>query len=272
MATVPHRFSPGEVASSSEMNENFDYFASMIGDQTSQDGFRPNGPILVGPNAQLAGRNADFLHIGWNADQYLQGATAKVRRIADGKAATFLRVGSDGFSVWTTSSTQGDLQAQAHEVFGVHATTGDDYIFIHPTWRFHQSKAMPWKTDHVRTTYVAFSNPVTLYEGGWHGGGPKNHNVFNHGVPKQAIAVEVLVYATATPNSGAAVKLMQGASQPHQKTGFICHAYGGNAAHYGRSGAQGKVLIGRDAYAGQIVEQRTAAVESLSIYVQGYYI
>lgn len=268
---VPNIFEPGEVASSAEVNQNFDHLSALLGDGSNGDELRPPGPILLNEVGQLAARDKTFLQIGWNINQYLDGTTPKVERIESGKRATALRIGEGGFEVWTTGTTDGDLQTQLVKVFAISAREGTDYMFFSPWWHMTVSDGQPQNHGDYRLTYVPLKEPRAIYENVWRGAKTVEHKAATYGVPSNAVAIQCVVYATATTASGAAIHLYK-AGATHYKYGFICHAYGGNAANYGRSSAQGMVMLGEGAHAGKFIERRTASFETASIFVQGFFI
>jgi hypothetical protein len=269
---LPYTFLTGTVASSAEVNANFNYIMSFFGDATSPDQFQPKGTFRTGAYGQIAGFLPSNVHLGWNVEQYSSGGKTLVRRFADKKPASMVHLGEAGFRVFTTGETTGNLEPQLKETLAVRMENKERWVYIDNAVSIRGSNTRPLELDNTRLTYVAFSEPRTIMEGKWQGVGDDTINAFSYGVPSNAYAVELMVYATATTSSGAAYKLMRAEAKPHQRTGFITHAYGGNAAMYGRTANQGKVLMGRGAYAGKITVNKTASFSEVSVYVQGYYI
>lgn len=269
---LPFTFLSGTVASSAEVNANFEYIMSFFGDATSPEEFFPKGTFRTGNMGQMSGYDNNFVHLGWNVEQYKSGNSVAVRRFENGKMATLLRIGHNGFQVLTANQTSGTLAPQLTETFRVGMTKSLNFVYVNQNAPIVGNLADLTKLQNLRLTYVAFDDPKVVMEGKWQGAGSEQIDVTKYGVPRHAKAVEFMVYATATANSGAAYKLMRMEAKPHQKTGFITHAYGGNAAYFGRTSNQGKVLVGTGSYAGKVRAERTAAFDTVSVYVQGYYI
>lgn len=273
--SVPHHFESGSVASSAEVNENFDYVTDMLGADSTPDRLSPGGSVSVGDsdNTLLSAATHDYFVVSWNAEEYLSGSTRKFRRFEENNPATYLQVGKTGFEINTTSATAGDLNGQLQTALAVRANkNAPDYVYLDPAWHMQRRDRVPQSQEDYRLTYVPLLEPITIYENKQQWGvGTTTRNAYKW-VPSEAVMVRFMVDITAWTNSGARLKVMQARKQRHVKYGMAVHAYGGDAANFGRSIGTGDVPLGTGAYLGQFVEERTAGFETSSIYIQGYWI
>lgn len=273
MALIPNTFEAGTVAASSDVNENFQAIADAVGDASTASRLSPPGDVVVGPRANVqisaegdtaAGLSTSYVQIGWNAELYSDGSW-KVRRFASGEPATAIRVGTDGFEVWTTSRDSGSLNSQFTRVFQIKATTGNDYVYVRPS--LTRVAEAPDELEDYRLTLVLFNTPQEVYENVTIYAGTKTRRASDYNVPTSAHAV-LLAFEGVAASSDARNLLTQARSTRSQAYGFIV------AAASGEQGAgQGVVPLGTSGdYDGKFVEDRSAQWTSASLYVQGYYI
>ena len=116
----PNTFLPGTTAESGKVNENFDYVDGVIGSTSTASEFKPPKRIVLGPRRNMAinperDTTTDansFLEVGWNAESYYTGGQWKLRRYLNNNSAGLWRLGKDGFDIYGTEKTTGDLDAQ----------------------------------------------------------------------------------------------------------------------------------------------------------------
>ena len=262
MALIPYTFEPGEIAASSRVNANFAAIADVIGQSSTATELRPGGRILLGPrgNYSIDARTdttagaTSYLQVGYNTDAYLDSGTWKVRRFVANEPATAIRVGKDGFAIYTTSRTSGDLTAQFTKVFGVTATTGADRVAT--------------SLDDYRLTYVPLSAPATLFNEvaaqpnvyTW------SASSFAH-IATSALVVRLSGYVTAG-SSDTAVKVMQARSSRHIKFGFGTWLKANETR-----GIYGDVPLGYGGdYDGKFVVEIGATVSKIGLWIVGFYI
>lgn len=269
---VPHIFEAGEIAASSEVNENFQYFSDIIGNESTAEMMKLKGGLQVGKSI-YGSASPSYTLLGWNVVETGKGSSAQMQRIDSGKPATAIRMSGDGFDILTTSATSGDLNTQLRAVFGVHATKNEDWIFIDPTWSIQRVNQRPTSIEHYRLTYVQLEEPVTLFENQRFGGaGTATYDAYKYKVPRSAKMVRLMAHVTAFTWSGSALYLMQARKTTHKKYGFVVHDASDGGGAWGRAGGQGDVPLGVGAYQGKFVVQRTAGFEQASLYLQGYWI
>lgn len=268
---VPHIFQPNEVASAHKVNENFEHIMSLIGQNSKNGQWKFDGLFTFGPGYRgvLGTTVSTHAHLTWNAEQKSDG---KFSRIASNQPATVLRIGNNGAAVRLTATKSGDLNAQLTEAWAIRSTDKNHYMFLRPNFHIQSVDTATPTLQQYRLTYVPLVEPITLYENSYLGAGSRTWNLYERGIPKDAIGVTVQLYITATTYSGAALVISQDRQKKHRKYGVAANAYGGNAAMYGRTSAQGFVPLGVGAYAGRVFEERTAALSEASCWIQGYWV
>jgi hypothetical protein len=272
MTLIPNVFEAGQVAASSEVNENFQAVADAVGNDSTASRLNLPGDIVFGErdNAQISGlsdnaskSSRSFMQISWNAEQYGWGSAAKYRRFHDGEPAVQVRLGYNGFEVWTTSRTSGDLNSQLGRVFQIKATPGEDYCFI--GFGITRKGEVPASIEDYRLTLVHFNTPKTIYENTTIYAGAKTRKATDYGVPANAKAL-LLSFEGNAPSSRGSILLTQARSSRSQKYGFLVRS----PANEPNAG-QGVVPLGETGdYAGCFVEDRGSQWNSASLYIQGY--
>lgn len=326
---IPNKFKPGEIASSAELNQNFTYIETLIGALSNEEEMAPEKDIKMGSAGLLNGgrqvnllrgnrqtenitNNArGFINVTWNARP--NASTGRWQRLNALSGSSVVELGDYGIVMATTSRTTGDLQSQLTPLLGAMNGDYDDldayHIYMDPQAPIKTTYKNPnnpkdesnWRAKDVhqsfqnslqrrRLTYVRFDEPKTIMEEKSMPKGTQEINLLSHGLPKEAAMVELLVYVTATYNSGAGLFLMPKLKQTHRKYGLICHAYGGSSAGWGRSAVQGNVPVYKGVYkledgtytetdideggeeSSLLVLEATASFHEVSIYMQGYYV
>jgi|SRR6478735_2053746 len=274
---IPYKFSPGEIAASAEVNANFEYIMSIIGSTSTAARMYPSSDMVFGPrnNFQIssdsdssANSSRSYGHIGWNAELYQVGSAWKLRRFNSGEPAYFMRIGKAGIGLYASSRTTGDLNTQATLMMNVGATqsNGDrDWVYVRDS--FTNEDASPTEHSDIRTTYVPFTTPKTIYEGASIGVATLHRLATNYDVPEAACAVQLSFEAKAG-NSDATILFTRTMNTLHQKYGFkVCQASNTVAA------GTGIVTLGfSGTHKSKFTEQRSNSWTSASLYILGYYI
>lgn len=274
---IPYKFNPGEIAASSEVNANFEYIMGILGSSSSPARMLPSADIVLGPRSNFqisasadsaANSTKSYGHIGWNAELYLVGSTWKLRRFHDGEPAHFVRLGKAGIGFYSSSRTTGDLNTQATLMANIGATqsNGDrDWFFVRDS--FTTSNASPTEHEDIRSTYVPFTTPKTVYEGSNIGVATLHRLAANYGVPEQACAIQLSFEAKAG-GSDATILFTRTMNSLHQKYGFkVCQKSNTVAA------GSGIVTLGMSgSHTGKFSEVRSQSWTSASLYILGYYI
>ena len=274
---IPYIFSPGEIAASSEVNSNFEWLMNLVGINSTETRMMPVSDIVIGPrsNAQISARSdttangsRSFLHIGWNAEWYLDGTTWKFRRFTDGEKAYALRLGKDGIGMYASARTTGSLDSQITLMANIGATMSNndrDWFYVRDS--FTNVNQSPTQHGHIRSTYVPLTTPVTIYENASIGVTTHHRNALNYGIPEYACAV-YLSFEAKAGSSDSTILFTRTMSSLHQKYGFkVCQK--ANTVGAG----SGIVTLGMSgSSAGKFSEVRSNSWSSASLYIQGYYI
>lgn len=274
--TKPNTFAPGTTAESAKVNENFDYFDSVLGTTSSANALRPPKSIQIGPRKNVnitaerdTSTGADsFVEFSWNAEAYLSSGIWKVRRFLSNNTAGLWRLGKDGFNVWGTSATSGDLNAQIAKYFGVDWSDGEERVFIKSTAHITNKDGAASGIQDYRLTYVPLNTPQTVRNNVTLNSGSTTFTATNYGVDASAVAIEV-VAAMKTNSSSASWRIMQANSSSNLSwyTGLILQS----EAH-GRQSVSGTVHLGRGSYAGKFVEKRSSTIYESYLVIKGYWL
>lgn len=268
---IPHIFVPGDVASATEVNENFQFVMSLLGELSTpgriktlsefQLGLRSNTLFTGTHDDGLSGSNR-FFQLGYNADWNFSGGTWKFVRFDSGWGATALRLGIDGFEIYATDNATGSLNARMHNIFSARAdeTTGD-YVYLPKSTDIrHVDRATTGIQDY-RLTKIFLTTPRTIFENQALNTGTVVYTATDYGVPTEAKAV---CLTTDVVSSSGYLKMyaeMSSSADRHVKYGFVS-----------RNGGAGDVQLGQGSKAGKFVIERTGSITSASVYVTGYLI
>ena len=274
--SVPNTFTSGDIASSAEVNENFDYLSDIVGNDSDASALKLPGTVIIGPrqNAQITAESDtaygddSFIQIGWNTELYFASGQWNVRRFNAGEVASALRIGRLGLEFYTTSNITGSLNSRLNKIFGVRARAGEDRVYIHQDVHIQRTDSPPGDLDSYRLTYVPFEDPVAIYENNNIYEGTKNRIGSVHGVPESAKAIECVAYIKANAGTSGTLTLMRAESSPTLGSGFAVYAAAGQKAY-----GSGVVHLGSDgSYNTRFVEIRDANFAQASLFIKGYYI
>ena len=211
-----------------------------------------------------AGRK--FFQIGWNADWNFTNGAWRFVRFIQGEAATVIRLGEDGFSVYTTQDTNGDLGGPLESpAFTVRRTNTSKHVYIPEDTNITRVDSGTMTLGEFRLTYVPFSSPKTLREGAW-GAGSESKDAKNFGVPTSAKAISISCEVTAGSNA-ARIRFMQRRSSPTFKYGFSV-----TAPANGIGSGSGIVPLGEGSNAIDFTIERTASFNTVNAYITGYWV
>jgi hypothetical protein len=265
---LPNLFIANTPAMASQVNDNFAFVMSLLGDLSEpgrvrtlsefQFGIRQNG-LLTG--AHDTGPNANrFLQLSYNADWNLSGGKWKFKRYESGYAATALRLGINGLEVYTTSTTSGNLDAEMNNVFAIRATTGADYIYMPNSMPIQNIDSTADGNEDFRTTLTFLDTPKTIYDSQQLNKGLDVLDAGDYGVPSLASG---LLITTDVVSSSGYLKIYQerSVSTRHWKYGFIS-----------RTGGSGVCQLGEGSHKGKFVIERTNSITSASVFIAGFYL
>jgi hypothetical protein len=276
---LPHQFVSGEIARSAEVNANFAYIMSILGNTSTPTRTNTATEFQVGARANtlLTGKHDtgsvanEFFQMGWNADWNLVSGKWKFARFLSNKAASAIRLGPGMFGVWLTSGTTGDLNAQMRPVFKIQATDANpntDYIYVPTTWSFQTYDGEARDIGDYRLNFQFLPNVSTIYSGaaGSAAAATAIKQATNFGIPYHAKAIAITSEITGGTSAGR-VRFYQKRSEQSIPYGFTVSA----AANQPASGF-GFVRLGTGSYKGEFVIERTAQLAFLSAYIVGYLI
>lgn len=277
---LPYTFISGDIARSAEVNANFQYIMDILGHLSTPETVQGLGQYVLGPRklaylsaSQDLGPDANaFLQISWNTTWSNVSGSWKFGRILVSTPASALRIGLKGAEFLTTSATSGDLNAQLTKIWGLRATTGEDFMYLKDDVHVQNVDTPATTIQGYRLTTVFLETPIKIYDGPV-GQGSTVINVNTLGIPVHAKGVKIYAHVTAGASSGAGMHFYQKRSNAvtdlDRARGFVVHGYSANTAS-GRSGGQGDVPTGQVAHQGQIVIERTASFALAKVYIMGY--
>lgn len=171
--TLPYTFTPGTIASATEVNENFNHVMGIVGADSTTEDMKPSGDVLLGPrdavqltakgDTDTTGTGTKYFQVGWNCDMYNEGSTFRQRRIVNNEGATVLRVGSTGVEALATARTDSTLDEQLQTAVGIrpHYSNGSQnpWVYINPSWK------LQWR-DQVadQSTHLNYRNTLTFLD------------------------------------------------------------------------------------------------------------
>lgn len=213
--TIPNSFVAGDIASSSEVNDNFSHLIDILGNTSDEDHLEPAGDIVLGPRRAVQitaagdggpGADAGYVQISWNAELFdAGGGVFRLRRYVTGEGGAALRVGGNGVEILTTSDETTELTTAMDVAVAVRADDDNPYIYINPEYHFVSVDAPPnpQAQNSYRLNYVPIA-PVQVIAPGSAGGGTATFTASQYlGVPVEAKAIEV--YAAVIGAAGATV-------------------------------------------------------------------
>lgn len=177
---IPHIFTSGDIAASSEVNQNFSYLEDIVGSASTPVSLRPPGDILLGPRRSVqisaagdSGKNATsgYLYLGWNAEFYqAPGGIFRLRRFNANEGAAAVQIGNRGVAIAATHDEQGELNSAMQNAIAVRPHAITPYIYINPKWAMTDRDEPPNdQPGRQRLTYVPvepFSYTGTLIAAG----------------------------------------------------------------------------------------------------------
>lgn len=268
---LPHIFQPGEVANAQDVNENFEFLMSIIGELSTPSRQTTLSEFLLGlrSNTLLTGTQDDgvssanrFFQIGYNADWNLSGGAWKFLRFDTGWGATALRLGPGSLSVFATDDTGGSLNARMHKIFGLTADAGEgDYMYLPKETAVQHVDRVSTGIQDFRLTKVFLTTPRTIFENQALNASTVVYTATDYGVDIHAKAICVTTDVVSTSGYLKLYAEQAVSSDRHVKYGFVS-----------RNGGAGDVQLGQGSKAGKFVIERTGAITSASVYVTGYLV
>lgn len=294
---LPHHFEAGEIAHAQEVNDNFDYLVGIVGSLTINEDLLPPGGFVMGPrhNSQLSAKhdttgvvdpengNRAFVHLGWNAEYYDTGFIDELnrpiyayRRYNTGERASALRVGENGFTVYTTDKTEGDLNSQLEKSFEVRNDGANKYVLLPQNFSIQSYDGPARNSGDYRLTYTIMPDTPHIFSYASVGQGRASYNLTSYGVPANAKAVTMHVSAISTlqVNRGASIRITKASNDPSVSSGFALwfpYRESGTPARTVAQSTSGLVILGEGAFSNMITVDRSHSFTGLTLYITGYY-
>jgi hypothetical protein len=291
MTGIPNTFTAGEIASSSEVNDNFSALLNIAGSDSDADHLKPGGDIVLGPRrtGQITaegdggpGGSATFMQVSWNAELYDSGGGIwRLRRYANGENASAIRVGRRGVEVLTTHDTTSELTTAMKTALAVRPNATNPYIYVNPAFHFSaiDTEPNPQAMGQYRLQYVPIE-PIEMFLNAA-GGGTATYTASNFGIPVDAKAL--MIYSEHSVSTPAAppttptiltctVTICQARQEPPSaKYGFSVLAF--QDANKSMYRGQGVVPLG---YLGTLAGQFRVVYDApplfKTMYIQGYFV
>ena len=165
---------PGELARASDVNDNFAYIMSILGESSTPGRVISPSEFVFGArsNMSLVGSHdtgpteQEFLQLGWNVDYTFSGGVWKAVRFLTGKAGTAVRIGPSEFSVWSTAAITGS-EIGLTKVFSVRTTdsAGSGWTYLPSGQHIQNYDGQARLINDFRMTTVMFHDPLLIYNG-----------------------------------------------------------------------------------------------------------
>lgn len=138
------RFKPGDLIVASQINYNFNALRDVLGATSTASELNLPGRMTFGGAHQgsvsaLTDKKQSStrrLHIGWNAEEFVDGDGVGLQRRVQGAQATgstVVRLSGRGFTVLHTDKTSGNLENQLQSIFALRA---NKTAYLNPNWSF----------------------------------------------------------------------------------------------------------------------------------------
>lgn len=157
-------FNRGDLIVSSQINANFQEFARILGQNSSSSELALPGRLTFGPTrrASISALSdkvvggSKYLHIGWNAEEFIDGTAVGVQRRVEQSPSSVLRIGDAGLEFLYSKADQNVRTTS--KVFSVEGTGN---AFLHSDWSF-TSQSNPRSIADYRLTFSPLLSPVEI--------------------------------------------------------------------------------------------------------------
>lgn len=274
---LPHQFLPGEIARSSEVNDNFAYIQSILGPLSTPGRVKTTTEFVMGArqNALLTG-TADtgssdangvmheYFQLGWNADFNLSGGVWRFARFTTNRGASALRLGEGDMKLLATNERSGNLHSSMRILMHIKDTEDGGFFYLPSNVSITRVDSEGDSHNDYRLTFVLFDSAQEIYGGGPLKKGDVTKDAFDFGVHISAKAITISCNFVADTSGEARIRFL--AKNSNQR-GFTVTA---GASRYGSG--QGIVPLGTGTNNGKFDVSRTAAFDSVTAHILGYWI
>lgn len=274
-------FVPGDVARSAEVNENFAYILSMLGQLSTPGRVKTTTEFLLGSrqnvlftgthdtgSADASGTIREYFQLGYNVDYNLVSGSWRAQRFISNNGASALRLGDGEVSFLATNETTESLTSALQTVFRIKEQDSDAYIYVPRRISFVHNNATPDSVGDYRLTYIPIDNPVAIYGGGGFNKAKVVKKASDFAVPSTAKMIAITCKAVASNSTDRAqIYFFRNQANPSMQHGFVVSM----GQDRGGSGF-GFVPLGTGAYEGEFYIERTHNFASITAYVSGYFL
>jgi len=157
-------FNRGDLIVSSQINANFQEFARILGQNSSAAELALPGRLTFGPTrrASISALSdkvvggSKYLHVGWNAEEYIDGTVVGVQRRVEQSPSSVLRIGDTGLEFLYSRSDQ-----NVRTISKVFSVEGSGNAFLHGDWSF-TTQTNPASIADYRLTFNPLDQAVVL--------------------------------------------------------------------------------------------------------------
>lgn len=279
------RFTPGTIARAQDVNKNFDFIYTMLGQYSTTGRLTPPGEIQMGARGNVLlsgahdkGASGDrYFQISWNADwNFYTGKGHIFERFKDKEPATAVRIGAQGFVIRSTPETTGNLNSQMIVRLRAWRDKSQSWLYLEEGTRIVNWNEPSPSSEKERWTLTWFERPRPM----WHYWVEYRSNKYTYaaasqGVPKHARAILVRVELKPGRGRQAALLLYQANEPKHEirEKGLrldTTRMTVGGVEYEIKASGQGVVPLGTGKYAGKFTIQADGHAWFL-VHVLGYY-
>jgi hypothetical protein len=265
-------FNPGDLIVSSQINANFQEFVRILGPTSTAAELALPGRLVLGSSNRASfsvltdkiTTDKKYLHVGWNAEESINGSSISLQRRLEQSASTVLRVGTQGFEVLYAKASE-DI-GSISPVFAVNESSA----FLDSEWSFTNSSVNPQSISEYRLMLSPLGSPVKVHEAGIVAATAPSRNIdlskFAQSFGSSSFhGVEITVTATAATGAGTEVSVYgQGLNR---YTGLVL-----NLGSSQKDSIRGCVVFRRGANANQTLTiSNSGGLSSLLINVVGLW-
>lgn len=270
-----HTFLPGEVARSSELNQNFNEIMDLLGPLSTPGKVRTTSEFVMGArqNTLFTGahdtgpeENA-FFQIGYNADWEFNNGKWRFYRYVNNMGGSALRLGDGNIAFLVSAKEEDNFNSTMETAMRIVENAADNYVFLNKSYHFQIVDTPANQIGDFRLTYVHLNNPAAIYDGQSVSTGIDVKRATNYGVSQYAKSICVQGWGRAGGGGPATMRIYQERSARSYRRGVSMHCDTGS-----RGNVFGILPLGEEAYEDRFVVDRTAAFQEAFLYVVGYWI
>jgi hypothetical protein len=158
-------FNPGDLIVSAQINANFQEFVRVLGQNSTATELALPGRLTLGSSgrATLSALSdkveggSKYFHIGWNAEEFLQGSKVQLQRRVANSPSAALRLGDQGVEVFYNTASQSATSLT--RVWGINS----DRAYLNPNWSFSSRATGTRAISDYRLMLTPLTSAVTIH-------------------------------------------------------------------------------------------------------------